>query len=365
MSNSTAVQSMSLKAAHPYYHTTAEIRTQIRELASTCPGMTLHTESYGALMMGGSTSIDVVTIKSGSSKPTNKNFFLMGEHSRELIGPETALHLVKSLCGQTELSAKAKDVLLENEFQIIVNANTKSRELVEQGDFCLRANQNGVDLNRNWDQNWDPEPNPAAPGDTNPGPRPFSEPETQMLKKLVTAYDPHTFVTIHSGTLGMYMPWAHHVHELADRNQKEMMHILKEVDRTHCQCPYGAAGKEVGYQCPGTCLDWIYEKLQTPYAFAYEIYARPEEEASLKARWEEKLKASGGAAFYQIDANLGHHDQEFQFPAQCFEIFNPGTEADYKENIHTWVEAYLDTAAMCAEDLKQKAGNSTSGAAAR
>jgi len=36
----------------------------------------------------------------------------------------------------------------------------------------------------------------------------------------------------------------------------------------------GAAGKQVGYLCPGTCLDYIYDKLGAKYSFAFEIYER-------------------------------------------------------------------------------------------
>lgn len=38
------------------------------------------------------------------------------------------------------------------------------------------------------------------PADTNPGPKPFSEPETRAFKQLVEEYRPTTFLTIHSGT---------------------------------------------------------------------------------------------------------------------------------------------------------------------
>lgn len=30
----------------------------------------------------------------------------------------------------------------------------------------------------------------------------------------------------------------------------------------------------VGYLCPGTCLDYAYQKLNVPYSFAFEIYER-------------------------------------------------------------------------------------------
>lgn len=42
-----------------------------------------------------------------------------------------------------------------NEFMLVVNANPGSRMQVEQGDWCLRVNPNGVDLNRNWDEHWE------------------------------------------------------------------------------------------------------------------------------------------------------------------------------------------------------------------
>lgn len=39
--------------------------------------------------------------------------------------------------------------------QMILNANPKSRRLVEKGEWCLRVNENKVDLNRNWDMHFE------------------------------------------------------------------------------------------------------------------------------------------------------------------------------------------------------------------
>merc|ERR1719217_1801168 len=249
-----------------------------------------------------SLSMDVVNIKAPGSNPINKNFYLFGEHARELISPESGLHLIKSLCGETELGDKAKESLKDSEYEIVLNGNPRSRSKVEQGDFCLRVNENGVDLNRNWDEKWEPNPD-LAPQDTNPGPGPFSEPETKVFKQLVSDYDPTNFLTVHSGTRGMYMPWAYDMEHLAQRNQPEMMQILKTLDKDHCECPFGAAGKEVGYSCPGTCLDWVYDKLKTPYSFAFEIYTDPDTSASLVSRWEAKMKHPD-ASFLQEHSSL-------------------------------------------------------------
>ena len=51
-----------------------------------------------------------------------------------------------------------------------MNGNPKSRRKVENGDFCLRVNENGVDLNRNWDEKWAPRTVGYVEADTNPGP---------------------------------------------------------------------------------------------------------------------------------------------------------------------------------------------------
>lgn len=363
-----------MKALYPFYHGTDDIHDDLLSLATRCPGMTVESKT-GSSGDGGSRSIDVVTIKAPGASPVNKNFLLFGEHARELISPESGLHFIKSLCGETGLKDKAAEVLKDSEFQIVVNGNPESRKKVEQGDFCLRVNPDGVDLNRNWDEEWQG----AAildPADTNPGPKPFSEPETKIFKELVTAYKPTNFLTVHSGTKGMYMPWAYDMQHLATRNQPAMMQILKDLDSEHCQCPFGAAGKEVGYSCPGTCLDWVYDKLQTKYAFAFEIYANPLMDFMLKDRWAKKMKTGGLGAFYQTHSHLGHrhfhdvfekcpsdfvqlhsesHGQNLDgmSPTECFGNFNPGSKDEFESVLNNWSAAYLEMAAMIVKDMRQ------------
>jgi len=315
-------------------------------------------------------SIDVVTIKAPNTNPINKNFLLYGEHARELISPESGLHFIKNLCGEAGDKERAAKILQDSEFQIVVNGNPDSRKKVEQGDFCLRVNPDGVDLNRNWDEEWKPEA-VFDTVDTNPGPSAFSEAETRVFKDLVSNYKPSNFLTVHSGTKGMYIPWAYDMEHLADRNQPAMMDILKKLDKTHCECPFGAAGKEVGYSCPGTCLDWVYDKLQTPYAFAFEIYANPDENEDLKQRWQEKMQTSA-ASFLQLNSHLGDEglaDFFKQSPSdfvqlkaekkhlgmsgdECFMNFNPDSQALYDTTVENWSAAYLDLAEMVANNLK-------------
>lgn len=52
-----------------------------------------------------------------------------------------------------------------------------------------------------------------------------------------------------------------------------MLEIVNSIHDKYCnECGVGAAGKEVGYLCPGTCLDYIYENVGADFSFAFEIY---------------------------------------------------------------------------------------------
>jgi len=366
-------QRLTMESVAPYYHSSDAIHQEITDLATKCPAMKLETKTDES----GNLAIDVVTIRDPESQPINKNFLLFGEHARELVSPESGLHFIKTLCGQTGLSDRAKEVLKDNEFQIIVNGNPHSRKKVEQGEFCLRVNENGVDLNRNWDEEWQPD---AADGvssvDTNPGPAPFSEPETKIFKAAVAEYQPTTFLTVHSGTKGMYMPWAYDMDHLAKRNQPEMMQILKTLDKNHCQCPFGAAGREVGYSCPGTCLDYVYDKLNVEYAFAWEIYTNPEMDGMLQDRWQEKMNEQG--SFLQLTSHLGHehfkdlfedHPSSFvqlrasrghdMSPEECFSQFNPASESELNSVVENWSGAYMDMAQEVAIRIRGKTQQAT------
>jgi len=316
--------------------------------------------------------IDVVRVRDSTATPMNRVFLMFGEHSRELISPESGLRLLKVLCGERDSAGHdIPQILKHSEFEMVLNGNPRSRLKVEDGDFCLRANPDGVDLNRNWDEKWLTQPKSA---ETNPGPKPFSEPETRIFRSLVTEFKPTTFVTVHSGTRGLYMPYAYDEH-LASRNKVDMLRILKELDSSYCECPFGAAGKEVGYDCPGTSLDWVYDKMQTPYSFAFEIYVGGDD-ASLKQRWKEKVR-TGGVALIQQGENLAHphfkdlfmhHASDFVQTAssvngtsssllgmddlQCFSFYNPDSKKRYDRTVQNWAIAYLDLSQKVVDHMR-------------
>ncbi len=58
-----------------------------------------------------------------------------------------------------------------------------------------RTNAHGVDLNRNFPFHWQAK---AASKNTNPGPKPASEPETQAMMRLLSKYKPSKVISLHS-----------------------------------------------------------------------------------------------------------------------------------------------------------------------
>jgi len=356
---------------HPHYHSTEGIHNELAALAARCPALSVE-QKEGVGSNGESSLIDVVTVRAPGAKKLSKNFFLYGEHARELVSAESGLHFAKTLCGETPaLQKQAAKVLQSSEFQFIVNGNPASRKKVEEGEFCLRMNPNGVDLNRNWDEAWKKD---DTLSDTNPGKESFSEAETRLFRDLVTEYKPEHFLSIHSGTRGMYMPWAYNSEAPAKRNQAKMMNLLRVVDEKYCKCPFGAAGKEVGYDCPGTSLDYVFDKLQTPYAFAVEIFTDEARSTGLEERWAEAMKSKTGALL-QVNSHLGHphfrdvfanHPSSFvqlrsnanhtvqDDPADCFSMFNPQGKEEYDKVMENWSGAYLNMAQIVADNDKDK-----------
>eukprot|EP00435_Cladocopium_sp_Y103_P046357 s892_g13.t1 len=352
-----------LQSEFPFYHTTKELQSEAKRLVSSCKAsakMQTVQKDY--------VSIDEIRVKAAASNSTTANSenrvsLLFGEHSRELIGPETGLMLLKMLCGdKTTEKGMLDEALKDSEFQLILNANPFSRIRVERGEYCLRENPNGVDLNRNWDEKWDLGTENSA--EQSHGKRPFSEPETQLVRDLISDFKPTTFLSVHSGTLGLYMPWAYDSQHLAERNRAAMLSVLKDLDEAHCKCPFGAAGLEVGYDCPGTSFDWVFDHLKAPFSFAWEIYANPSEGEHLRKRWEDKLASMKNQKVSLLQSKElsdlyadSHSDFWSSMAAktqhECFSNFNPGTEEEYNVTVTNWATSYLNLAIKTAPLVKK------------
>ena len=135
-------------------------------------------------------------------------FLLAGEHPREMISSETMLNFIKFLCENKD--GLSKKLLEKNNFRIIVNANPNGRSEVEKGNYCKRTNENNVDINRNWDIFFGKMiDNP----DENSGKIAFSETETKFIKDSIEHFNAKLFLTLHSGTMALFNPYAYSLEE--------------------------------------------------------------------------------------------------------------------------------------------------------
>lgn len=125
------------------------------------------------------------------------------------------------------------------------------------------------------------------------GGKAFSEPETRGVRDVLQAYVPHMFVSVHSGALSMFTPHAYDTLEpttgAQGRYERQMLDMLRTVNAKAGVCPYGAAGKELGYTCSGNCLDYAFEAVKVPYSFAFEIYT-PDKKAAI-SEWHQHQRA--------------------------------------------------------------------------
>lgn len=379
-----AVQA-SMDSLGSLYHTSDKVDAKLDTLTKSCKYLKV-TKHVGPK---GQAKLTSVTLKKdGGKEKKMKVLLFFGEHSRELVSVESGLSLIQSLCGggNADVDKNLVNYNLDNaEFLIFTNIGVNSRRKVERGDYCLRVNENGVDLNRNWDDHWTKD----GTGETNPGPHAFSEDETSILRDSSKAFAPDLFLTVHSGILGMYIPYAFSQDEVQGKTTGAMLEVLHKLNPKYCNCDVGAAGKQVGYLCPGTCLDFIYD-LGTKYSFAFEIY---ENGRFKRAAGDTALLETPGSCFLQKDPHPLAHDHSHQghshghshshaidklsakpdtpqrrllatlrqkrlqaliesgeeFPEpregmnqQCFQGFNPVTERQYKGAMTNWVSAYLE-----------------------
>merc|ERR1711998_273757 len=129
-------------------------------------------------------------------------------HARELITPELSLYYAKQLLGGYERAMKwesgelgeedsmtdneiddarsTKDIVDKNQVYIMWTMNPDGLNTVWTKNSWKRTNGNNVDLNRNYPVGWKASCGGSAnqDGETWRGPKPFSEVETQTMRKF-------------------------------------------------------------------------------------------------------------------------------------------------------------------------------------
>jgi hypothetical protein len=367
----------------PWYHSADSIHSSLQDLVGNCQGaeavMSQTTEFNSAESAGTMVALDVLKISRSGSQTKKKAMLVFGEHAREIISPETALNFAKTLCGQGPDAARASKVLDSVSFTIVPNANPLGRKQVEDGYYCKRTNEDGVDLNRNFG---DAHHGEEKRGDeTNAGPHGFSEPESKMLKSLIDDERPDIYLSVHSGAYLLGTPFGYSRDEVPD-NEADMMQALGQISDKYCDggCPYGNLADLIHYDSPGCDIDYVKEKLDTPYVYTWEIYVGERyrgpytEEARLRKKHSsdkdflqmsfaqqkrERKRSRNFATTLQKSLAamwkrlLGPENEELV--DSCMDQFNPQTEDETASVVAKWTSAFLELSENVIKMSKTKA----------
>lgn len=239
-----------------------------------------------------------------------------GEHGRELITSEIGLFFLQTLCNDNAREeflkafnidpVKVNSVLDQSIIVIVPMENLHGREMVEGGNLCERKNGRGVDPNRNWDIHWGHKEKDYDPSEEYPGSKPFSEPESELLRQLGQELKPHVWLNVHSGMEAMFLPYDHKNELVKGPSAEATLKILKSLNEQLCkgQCAVGPGGKTVGYLAHGTATDYMHEKLGVGISMTWEIYGKE---------------------------NVAYDN--------CFEMFNPLTKKEFDDVVGRWTGA--------------------------
>ncbi|XP_014498659.1 carboxypeptidase A6 [Vigna radiata var. radiata] len=311
------------------YRSSRNLMGEIRALVRRHPDK-LTMETLKAANKGYGAQITVVTYgkeKEEKDKRSKLRILLsFGQHGRELITTELALRILSILSEEKLLpstdQASLNSVLDKLVIKVVPMENPNGRKVVEAGDLCERRNGRGVDLNRNWSVDWGKKEKDYDPYEENPGVAPFSEPESQIMRKLAISFEPHLWVNVHSGMEALFMPYDHKNTTLDGLALKRMKSFLEEVNHHHCQerCMIGSGGGSVGYFAHGTATDFMYDVVGVPMAFTFEIYG---------------------------DGTASSKD--------CFKMFNPTDPAAYNRVLNDWSATFFTIFKLVPLQIGEKA----------
>jgi hypothetical protein len=174
--------------------------------------------------------------------------------------------------------AAARRLAATTELAVMPLLNPNSRRTIEtHGQFKLRVNARGVDLNRNMRSNWKPPAPGQRPGsDTYPGPSAASEWETRAVNAATSVRGVDSYIDLHSGFVSLMGPSAASpcglkeamTRDSAKAHQRAMQAMQKVMPSPTVAGPTA----RVLYAAAGTTLDDAFNLRGARVSLAVEVY---------------------------------------------------------------------------------------------
>ncbi|KAH3844336.1 carboxypeptidase A4-like isoform X2 [Dreissena polymorpha] len=259
------------------YHNVSEISRKLRDLIAKYPSFIREHETSQRSRNGLKQFVlQITNFESHHQNKTAKILMSFGEHAREFLPVETLFYLIYQL-----LPPRSAINLSNFEIYAIALANPDGRLYVEKSkNYCWRGTYpSGVDINRNFEWEFGGK---GSSGDKNDeeyrGPYPFSEPETIIYKELTDKIHFDGFLSLHSGTRHIYIPYADTESQRLRRtheNEKEMRTLAWEMSTaTKHKYLYGKAIDLTKYTADGTIFDFMAGVKNISFSYAIELWGR-------------------------------------------------------------------------------------------
>jgi hypothetical protein len=203
---------------------------------------------------------------------TRTVFIVCGIHGREPLTAELCERWARRL-HEPHFHSSLRFVIVPrlNEAGLFIAA--------EEGNSCWRGNGAGVDLNRNWprlpmDINERPVDNR---GETDPGPKPLSEPEVRALLAALRFYKPDMLLAVHSGTEALFYPYDASTPLSREAwNRDDHVRMANWMRSGICDDCIVTRALEVLYPASGTLTDyWYHHDTNCDISLTLEIYGPP------------------------------------------------------------------------------------------
>lgn len=261
------------------YHNYQELTDFLNQVARENPdilklsviGKTIENRDIYAVRMSSN-------MENASQKP---GFMVMGgHHAREHLSVEMPIQFIKYLVQQYRAgNSRIVGLIANRDLHIIPAVNpdglefdisTSSYKMWRKNRKLNRDGSYGVDLNRNYSFQWGTGGSSTNPtSDTYMGTEPFSEPETQAIKKYVEQNENVTvLLSFHSYSKLILYPWGHKYDGIED-SRDQMVH-QKMAERMSTWNGYEPQQSSELYIASGDTTDWSYG-VHKIFSFTFEL----------------------------------------------------------------------------------------------
>ncbi|XP_041969319.1 zinc carboxypeptidase-like [Aricia agestis] len=257
------------------YYTLDQIYAWLDDIARAYPNIV-------SIIIGGRSyeGRDIKGIKISHGSGRRAVFIEGGIHSREWISPSATCYIINELLTSSDVETKAAADDFDWYVFPVTNPDgyiwTHTQFRMWRKNRRPFGNNVGVDLNRNWNNNWlVAGSNLDASTDIFAGPGPFSEPETRSLSEFIMSIGDKIdlYLSFHSFSELLLIPFGNSTQPYA--NYHDALNIGRRAMgalsvRYGTQYTTGNIAEAI-YQATGGSVDWVKEHLKVPLVYCYEL----------------------------------------------------------------------------------------------